>query len=227
MKELPLSIGVISFVAGLVLLIAAIAGQKIEIAAVKLPEIVDAKRRFVVGVLGAALIGFGMWDGTLPAFLRPATAGAAASAPTLVSATGVPGGSAATPGLLACLADVPADDVQIVPVEFDLRTDRKFGSRQPKDGLLAIQFTGAGKPLGAVRLQTQSSGLGFRILSVVDATCGAVTTYANITDPGASRNAVVNLYTVEYRFPAATVRMDTGYCEGRDCISLRAQRIGP
>ena len=32
MKDLPLSIGVISFVAGLVLLIAAIAGQKIEIA---------------------------------------------------------------------------------------------------------------------------------------------------------------------------------------------------
>lgn len=225
MKDLPLSIGVISFVAGLVLLIAAIAGQKIEIAAVKLPEIVDAKRRFVVGVLGAALIGFGMWDGTLPAFLRPTTAGAAASASA--SATGVPGGSLATPGLLSCLADVPADDVQIVPVELDLRTDRKFGSRQPKDGLLAIQFTGAGKPLGAVHLQTQSSGLGFRILNVVDANCGAVTTYANITDPGAPRNAVVNLFTVEYRFPAATVRMDTGYCEGRDCISLRAQRMAP
>lgn len=227
MKDLPLSIGVISFVAGLVLLIAAIAGQKIEIAAVKLPEIVDAKRRFVVGVLGAVLIGFGMWDGNLPAFLRPTTAGAAASAPAPASATGVPGGSPAIPGLLACLADVPADDVQIVPVEIDLRTDRKFGSKQPKDGLLAIQFTGAGKPLGAVRLQTQSSGLGFRIMSVVDANCGPLTTYANITDPGAPKNAVVNLYTVEYRFPAATVRMDTGYCEGRDCISLRAQRMGP
>ncbi|MBK8835022.1 MAG: hypothetical protein IPO29_09180 [Anaerolineae bacterium] len=75
MKELPFSIGVISFVAGLVLLIAAIAGQKIEIAAVKLPEIVDAKRRFVVGVLGAVLIGFGMWDGTPPAFLRPGGGG--------------------------------------------------------------------------------------------------------------------------------------------------------
>ena len=50
---------------------------------------------------------------------------------------------------------------------------------------------------------------------------------ANITDPGAPKNAVVNLFTVEYRFPAATVRMDTGYCEGRDCISLRAQRMAP
>lgn len=227
MKELPLSIGVISFVAGLVLLIAAIAGQKIEIAAVKLPEIVDAKRRWAVGLLGAVLIGFGMWDGTLPAFLRPATAGAATPATAVLAATGPLGVSAATPGLLACLADVPADDVLIVPVEIDLRTDRKFGSRQPKDGLLAIQFTGAGKPLGAVHLQTQSSGLGFRILNVVDANCGAVTTYANITDPGAPRNAVVNLFTVEYRFPAATVRMDTGYCEGRDCISLRAQRMAP
>ncbi len=227
MKELPLSIGVISFVAGLVLLIAAIAGQKIEIAAVKLPEIVDSKRRFLVGVLGAVLIGFGMWDGTLPAFLRPSMAGAAGPATAALAATSLPGGSIATPGLLACLADVPADDVQIVPVEIDLRTDRKFGSKQPKDGLLAIQFTGAGKPLGAVRLQTQSSGVGFRILGVVDANCGPVTSYANITDPGAARNAVFNLYTVEYRFPAATVRMDTGYCEGRDCISLRAQRIGP
>ena len=226
MKELPLSIGMISFVAGLVLLIAAIAGQKIEIAAVKLPEIVDAKRRFVVGVLGAVLIGFGMWDGTPPAFLRPAAA-AAGGTPALISATGVAGATSSTPGLLACLADVPADDVQIVPVEIDLRTDRKFGSKQPKDGLLAIQFTGAGKPLGAVRLQTQSSGLGFRILNVVDANCGVVTSYANITDPGAPRNAVVNLYTVEYRFPSATIRMDTGYCEGRDCISLRAQRMGP
>jgi hypothetical protein len=227
MKELPLSIGVISFVAGLVLLIAAIAGQKIEIAAVKLPEIVDAKRRWAVGLLGAVLIGFGMWDGTLPALLRPTTAGVAAPATAAPVATSPAGASAATPGLLACLADVPADDVQIVPVELDLRTDRKFGSKQPKDGLLAIQLTGAGKPLGAVRLQTQSSGIGFRILSVVDANCGPVTTYANITDPGAPRNAVVNLFTVEYRFPAATVRMDTGYCEGRDCISLRAQRMGP
>ncbi|MEO7703272.1 MAG: hypothetical protein ABIV92_01390 [Thermoflexales bacterium] len=226
MKDLPFSIGVISFVAGLVLLIAAIAGQKIEIAAVKLPEIVDSKRRFVVGALGAVLIGFGMWDGTLPVFLRPSAAGlSAATAPQ--AASGLPGGSVAMPGLLACLADVPADDIQIIPVETDLRTDRKFSARQPKDGLLGIQFTGSGKPLGAVRLQTLASGLGFRILGVVDANCAPVSAYSNVTAPGAVRNAVANLYTVEYRFPVATVRMDTGYCEGRDCISLRAQRMGP
>ena len=224
MKELPLSIGVISFVAGLVLLIAAIAGQKIEIAAVKLPEFVDSKRRFVAGLLGAVLIGFGMWDGTPPAFLRPA-AQAVAATPAAVAVIG--SAQAALPGLLTCLADVPIDDVQIVPVEFDLRTDRKYGSRQPRDGVTAIQFTGEGKPIGAAKLQTQSSGVGFRILGVFDPNCATVAAYSNITDPGAQRNAVANLYTVEYRFPAATIRMDTGYCEGRDCLSLRAQRMKP
>jgi len=64
-------------------------------------------------------------------------------------------------------------------------------------------------------------------IGVISFVAGLVTSYANITDPGAPRNAVVNLFTVEYRFPAAAVRMDTGYCEGRDYISLRAQRMGP
>lgn len=227
MKELPLSIGVISFVAGLVLLIAAIAGQKIEIAAVKLPEFVDSKRRFVVGALGAVLIGFGVWDARPPAPQAspptPPVVSIASAATPAVQA----GIAAVLPGVLACLADVPADDAQIIPVEIDIRTDRKFSARQPRDGVLAIQFTSSGKALGAVRLQTLASGLGFRILSVVDPNCAPTSTYSNVTDPGAAKNVVANLYTVEYRFPAATVRMDTGYCEGRDCISLRAQRIGP
>ena len=141
MKELPLSIGVISFVAGLVLLIAAIAGQKIEIAAVKLPEIVDSKRRFVVGALGAVLIGFGMWDGTLPAFLRPSTAGAAAQATAaLAAATSLPGGSAATPGLLACLADAMKYIFGLFPQSLRQRESGKIVSRQRLVGLDAHAF---------------------------------------------------------------------------------------
>jgi len=228
MQEIPLSIGVVSFVAGLVLLIAALVGQKIEIAAVKLPEMVDPKRRAASAALGAALVAFGLLDSRPPASPPPTTvpvsAPATATAPAL-PAVRTASDTSATSGVLRCLAGVAPGDVFAIPVEPDLRTDRKFSTGQPREGVIAIQFTSAGAAVGAVTFRTLSSGLGFRIHSVVDGACAPVAAYANVSNPGAPNTAAANYETLEYRFPAATVRMDMAYCEDRDCIALRAQQM--
>ena len=226
MMEPPISIGVISFVAGLVLLIAAVVGQKIEIAAVKMPELIDPKRRALTAMLGAVLIIFGVLQNQ-PAAGSGAPA-AQPSMPAQTSTTTTTSGSATVlPGVLACLANIPAADLQIIPVERDLRTDRKFGSGQPRDGVIALQFTQSGAAIGAVTFRTLSSGLGFRIERVADGTCAPGVPFSSISNPGTPNGAVANYETVEYRFPRATVRMDIAYCEGRDCIALRAQQVGP
>ena len=229
MQELPLSIGVVSFVAGLVLLIAALVGQKIEIAAVKLPEMVDPKRRAASAALGAALVAFGLLDGRPPSTphdaVVPVAATATAMAPSVARAAYTD--AAAPPTPFTCLAHIAPGDILIVPVEPDLRTDRKFSSRQPREGIIAIQFTSAGAAVGAVTFRTLSSGLGFRIQGVVDGACAPVAAYTNVSNPGAPNTAAANYETLEYRFPAATVRMDMAYCEDRDCIALRAQQMAP
>jgi hypothetical protein len=62
---MPESISVAAFVVGLVLVVAALVGRQVKIAAVELPDL-NRLQRGIVGIMGAALIAFGLFDGQLP-----------------------------------------------------------------------------------------------------------------------------------------------------------------
>lgn len=62
---MPESISVAAFVVGLVLIVAALVGKQVKIAAVELPDL-NRLQRGIVGIMGAALIVFGLFDGQLP-----------------------------------------------------------------------------------------------------------------------------------------------------------------
>ena len=62
---MPESISVAAFVVGLVLVVAALVGRQVKIAAVELPDLTRLQRG-IVGILGAALIVLGLFDGQLP-----------------------------------------------------------------------------------------------------------------------------------------------------------------
>src|SRR5574341_1496181 len=64
---MPESISVAAFVVGLVLVVAALVGRQVKIAAVELPDL-NRLQRGIVGTMGAALIVFGLFDGQLPSW---------------------------------------------------------------------------------------------------------------------------------------------------------------
>lgn len=212
---MPDSVPVIAFIIGSVLVIAALIGKDVKIAAVELPAL-DRPRRVAASVLGAVLMAYGVLDRVvLPPSPSPPT-------PVVASAT-APNAASSTSGA-SCLSDVPADDVLDLPVERGPRSDRKFSRGQPRTGLIGIHIYDSERTIGYVKMKTQSSGVGMQIMAVLDAQCASVEDYKNLTRPEIERDYPMSYDTLEYRFAAAIVVMDVAYTEGRGLLSVRAQR---
>lgn len=214
---MPDSVPVIAFIIGSVLVIAALIGKDVKIAAVELPAL-DRPRRVAASVLGAVLMAYGVLDRiALPLPPPPPTPAAASAA----APNDAPPGSS-TSGA-SCLSDVPAGDVLSIPVERGPRSDRKFSRGQPRNGLVGIHIYDSERTIGFVKMKTQASGVGMQIMAVLDAQCAPVTDYKNLTRPEIERDYPLSYDTFEYRFPAVIV-MDVAYTEGSGQLSVRAQQ---
>ena len=228
---MPNSITVAAFVAGLVLVIAAFIGKELKIAAVEMPAL-NRGQRVVVGILGVFLVVFGMTDGQWfqrVAGLAPAPADApmATSAPAtaaVLTASSAPAAAGITSG---CFAEVPESDRIIVPIENHRRTDRSFGSGQPREGVMVIEFSQVDEIIGGLKFKTHSGGVGFDLLSVADAGCNPITTYENASRPEQPKDAPYNYDTLTYRFDDIVIAMDISYGEGNGQLYLRAEQTAP
>ncbi len=219
---MPDSVPVIAFIFGSVLVIAALIGKDVKIAAVELPAL-DKPRRAVAAVFGALLMGYGVLDRIEPPpSSQPPTATPGIASATSRSPDGATTGSSMSDAL--CLSDVPAGDVLNIPVERGPRSDRKFSSGQPRNGLIGIHIFDSERTLGYVKMKTQASGVGLQIMAVLDANCATAADYKNLTRPEIERDYPLSYDTFEYRFPAATIVMDVAYTEGSGQLSVRAQQ---
>ncbi len=221
---MPPSISVAAFVIGAVLVLAALIGREVKIAAVELPAL-DRTRRLLAGGFGVLLLLFGLFDGQLPFRLAGSTTEAtppAASAPAADESSAPVTTNSST---LPCLADVAENDFLVVPVEKTRRTDRRFSSGQPRDAVLGIQFTNGKATIGGLKFATSTVGSGVDIVSVVDAACRPLSTYANVSRPGQPKDAPYQYDTIAYRFGDIVIEMDLAYMETGDSIALRAQQV--
>lgn len=228
---MPNSITVAAFVAGLVLVIAAFIGKELKIAAVEMPAL-GRGQRVVVGILGVFLVVFGMTDGQWferVANLAPSTAEApmAGLAPATTEAPLATSAPAVAGTTSSCFAEVPESDRIIVPIENHRRTDRFFGSGQPREGVMVIEFIQADEIFGGLQFKTHSGGGGFDLLSVVDGGCNPITTYENASRPEQPKDAPYNYDTLTYRFDDIVIAMDISYGEGNGQLYLRAEQTAP
>jgi hypothetical protein len=228
---MPNSITVAAFVAGLVLVIAAFIGKELKIAAVEMPAL-SRGQRLVVGILGVFLVVFGMTDGQWfqrVASLAPATVEApiATSAPDTAAELMATSAPAAAGTASDCFAQITDSDRIIVPIENHRRTDRSFGSGQPREGVMVIEFSQADVIIGGLQFKTHSGGVGFDLVSVVDRGCNPITTYENASRPEQPKDAPYDYDTLIYRFDDIVIAMDVSYGEGNGKIYLRAEQTGP
>jgi hypothetical protein len=228
---MPNSITVAAFVAGLVLVIAAFIGKELKIAAVEMPAL-SRGQRVVVGILGVFLVVFGMTDGQWfqrVAGLAPATVEApmATSAPPTTAGLMTSSAPASAGTASNCFAEVPDSDRIIVPIENHRRTDRYFGSGEPREGVMVIEFSQADEIIGGLKFKTHSGGVGFDLVNVVDRGCSPITTYENASRPEQPKDAPYNYDTLTYRFDDIVIAMDVSYGEGNGQIYLRAEQTGP
>ena len=221
---MPPSISVAAFVIGAVLVLAALIGREVKIAAVELPAL-DRNRRLLAGGFGVLLLLFGLFDGQVPFRISGSTIGTTPPAASAPAAGESSAPVTANSGTLPCLADVAENDFLVVPVEKPRRTDRRFSSGQPRDAVLGIQFTNGKDAIGGLKFATSTIGSGVDIIGVFDAACRPLSTYANVARPDQPKNAPYQYDTIEYRFGDVVVEMDLAYMETGDSIALRAQQV--
>lgn len=265
MGEMPASIGVAAFVFGLVLILAALVGKELKIAAIELPAL-DKWRRIASAVLGTGLIALGLNVNGPTTTTSPTATGALTSTPaaapvagtvaaTAIAATISPtaiaspspvpvtstAGSqpvtaeptsatapAASPGSAGgCFGDVAEDDLLVIPVERNRRTDMSFSHDQPRDATVAVQFKRGNTLIGGVKINTNANGNGYDIVSVVDAACQPVQSYSNTSRTDQPKEAPYYYDTMAYRFGNIVVKMDMAAGEGDDRLHLRAQETAP
>lgn len=235
---MPTSVGIAAFVVGLGLLIAAIVGQRVKLISIELPDL-SRVQRLTVGALGVGLTVFGLSE----ARRDPADAGGSAvtTAVTTVATVAAPppvadvsaapsgavtspaGGVGSVPATMACLAEVPTADVFILDVERGRRTDRKPQAAMPRDAQVAVVPRVDGRPLGAIVYRTRATGQSFAIAAVYDATCAPVSTYRNVSNPDAGRDAVGPYETVAFDFGPTTVGIMLAYGEGEPILLMTGQ----
>ena len=202
---MPESIAAAAFIIGLVLVIAALIGRDLKIAAVEVPA-QGRRQRWIAGGLGAVLTLFGLLDGRWP--------------DGLLALPGLSRSAAATAE--TCFPDLPADDRVRVPLAAGRRTDLKFGAGQPRAAILAVKLWESERRVGGVQFETLAGGIGINLQQVVDGSCAAVTDYVNITRPGQPQAQPYSYDTLRYRFGGQAVIMDLSYTDAGQ-IYLRAQ----
>lgn len=226
---MPSSIGVASFVFGVVFLLAALIGKELKIAAVEVPAL-ELRSRLVVGAVGVVLVAFGVVQAAGPPPAEPAEAVLAATTTTTAGAPVATGAAATLAGppvdvpAEPCFSDVGGDDRAVVEVDRSFRSDGAFSAGQPRAGTVVIEFRLEGDRLGVVAFHTSWSGNGFEILGAADGGCAPVEGFTNVS--GGRNGAPAVFETVEYGFVGGTVAMDMWYSETDDRIQYRAQLLG-
>jgi hypothetical protein len=216
---MPDSITVAAFVVGLVLVIAALLGKELKVAAVELPAL-SSRQRVILGAMGVALVVFGLTDGH---WFGSAGGPGTVSTPTPMAAPTPATGSTAAD----CFPDVPESDRVVAPIVSGRRTDLGFGSGQPRIAAMVIQFSQDGVIIGGLEFKTEASGSGFEILRVVDGVCKPITTYENASRPGQPKDAPYSYDTMAFQFGDIVIAMDVSYAEGGGQLYLRAQQTAP
>lgn len=215
---MPESISVAAFVVGLVLIVAALVGKPVKIAAVEVPDL-NHFQRGVIGVLGLTLVVFGLLDGQSFSWPPPSpspTNPSATSSPNLVN----------SPTSGECFVEVETAQQIKVAIEPAREVYTRFSSGQPHEDLFAVQVVVGGKAVGSVKFKSLASGSGFDILSVVDSACNPLTTYENATRPNQPQNAPYAFDTMRYDFGEAEVAIEIFYTD-KGVLELRAQPITP
>jgi hypothetical protein len=214
---MPDTIALAAFVIGLVLVIAALLGTNVKIVQVELPQLSGPKRA-VTGVLGAALVAFGLADGKLPALpvADPATTTSVQPASSAVRREAV----------LSCFSDVPGGNVHTVMVALERRTDMKFPYGAPRDDVIAIQWSDGKIILGGVKFRTMTSEVGFDIVSVVDGACNSVHTYRNMDRTDVPKDRPISYDTLRYDVAGTAFVMDVSYTSEQR-LYVRARQVTP
>lgn len=233
------SITVAAFVFGLVLLIAGLIGKEVKIAAIEMPAL-TRYQRILAALLGMFLVVFGLTDGRLivPSAAPKGAATATANAASFTNPTPPGIEVAAQPPTAAsvpvsgdanqnCFADVPDSSRIIVGIESRRDTDREMSGGQPRDAILAIQFKKDGAIIGGLKFRTFESGVGFDILSVVDAACNPITTYKNISREDQPKEAPYSYDVMNYDFGGTVIAMYLAYSESNGLVHLRARDANP
>lgn len=206
------TIGLTSFVIGLVLLLAALLGPGIKIVQVDLPKF-EKRQRIIAGIIGTVLVAFGLMDGKLPLPPRPDPSATPAATPALSNIAAQD-----------CFADVPADNLYTIIVALDRRIDQKFWYGKPREDVIAIQWSDGKATLGGVKLRTLASEAGFDILSVVDGTCNPVQTWHNLDRTDVPKDKPVSYDTLRYDVASRAFVMDVAYThDGR--INIRVKLL--
>lgn len=230
---MPPTVSVAAFVFGIVLLLAALIGKELKIVTVELPAL-GPGRRIVLGSLGLALTVFGLLEGQWPVLRAPAPP--AIASPTQAALAGdatvpvaAPPAHAGAPrqGVLPCLADVAEEDLAILPMDPNRRTDRKWSSGQPRAGLLGMQFEDPGGIRGGVKFKTLASAAGIDIVGVFDGACQPMATYGSVSDPSQSKDHPRNYESMRYQIGDVVYTGDIFYTEGDDSIAVRIKQVAP
>jgi len=212
------TIGVTSFVIGLVLLLAALLGTGIKIVQVDLPKF-EKRQRIIAGIIGVVLVAFGLADGKLPASPNSSPA-----ATTPVIAIQPDGSSVNVAAGSNCFGDVPADNVHTVMVAPNRRSDYKFFYGAPREDVIAIQWSDGKSVLGGVKLRTMTSEIGFDILTVVDGTCAPVQTYRNLDRTDVPKDSPISYDTLRYEAGGHVFAMDVSYT-GDQRLYIRVKQL--
>ncbi len=152
---MPQSVTGAAFVLGVILIIAALVGKEVKIAAVELPAL-ERQTRFVVGMLGALLIYIGLFDPVSTNLARPE--------PTAVAADSTLAQLAAPPATLAAQTATPAAlEEPVSPEAADVsgsyRVIGAAANGDPYGGILQLSKRGVAYQL-AWRIPSEYDGVG-------------------------------------------------------------------
>jgi hypothetical protein len=213
------TIGLTSFVIGVVLLLAALLGTGIKIVQVDLPKF-EKRQRIIAGITGTVLVVFGLADGKLPSLQLANTASATPMVATNPDGTSIPVTAATN-----CFSDVPADNLHTLIVAPDRRSDYKFFYGTPREEVIAFQWSDGKSIMGGMKLRTMQSEIGFDIISVVDGACNPVESYRNLTRTDVPKDKPISYDTFRYEVGARIFIMDVAYT-GDQRLSIRVRQLG-
>lgn len=162
---MPQSVTGAAFVLGVILIIAALVGKEVKIAAVELPAL-ERQPRFIVGMLGALLIYVGLFDPVSTNLARPEPTAVAADS-TLAQPAALPVTPSAT---LAALTATPQEQVSLEAADISgaYRVIGAAANGDPYGGILQLSKRGVAYQL-AWRIPGEYDGVGLAqtdILSV-------------------------------------------------------------
>lgn len=191
--------------AGIACVIAAIVGGGLKAFEIEMPVLNSRVRQVILASFGLLLIGISVW----PSNRR--SNGETPSAPVTKSEC-----------LRRYIQDVPTDRSH--KVEAGALDVQLIGPQQSKEHAVAVLFTENGHPLGAMKFHFYAHNSLFKIASIIDARCAAVTELVN-AGRGGDPLILQNWDELHVRFAQGKYSARLGYSAGE--IDLDFRRISP